>query len=155
MRSVLFTTVFALLLPTYADAQSSSEGLSCFANLGTPEYPTAALQAHVDGSVWTTTHVSPQGTIDKIDTQVVSAWGEGSKLLTPPVEKALRAAKIRSECAGKAVSVVFRYQLHGEATENPEVKSHREEPNLLWIESEPSSVTETATARKSPAKSPR
>jgi hypothetical protein len=62
MRRVLSTAVFAFLLTTYADAQTSTEGLSCFANLGTPEYPTAALQAHVDGSVWTTTHVSPQGT---------------------------------------------------------------------------------------------
>src|SRR3979409_2660471 len=155
MRNVLLASLFAFLLPTYADAESSTEGLFCFANIATPEYPTAALQAHVDGSVWTTTHVSPQGAIDKIDTQVVSAWGEASKLLTPPVEKAIRAAKIRSECGGTVVSVVFRYQLHGEATENPQVKSHREEPNLVWIESQPAAANATSAAAKAPVKTQR
>ena len=154
MRAVFLATVCAFLIPAYANAQSSSEGLACFENLATPEFPAAALQAHVDGSVWTTTHVGPQGTVDKIDTQVVSAWGEGPKLLTPPVEKAIRAAKPKSECAGKTVSVVFRYQLYGDATENPQVKSRREDPNIVWIESQPS-ITETASARRAPAKTER
>src|SRR5579872_3969613 len=102
MRNVLSAIVFVVLIPACALAQSSTEGLACFANLATPEYPSAALEAHVDGSVWTTTHVSPQGAVEKIETQVVSAWGEGPKLLTPPVEKAIRAAKPKPECAGKA-----------------------------------------------------
>src|SRR5690348_11858828 len=125
MRSILLVASVTLLSARLANAQSTSstEGLACFENLAAPEYPKNALQAHVDGSVWTTTHVSPQGTIDKIETQVVSAWGEGPKLLTAPVEKAIRAAKIKSECAGKPVSVVFRYQLFGEATANPKVTS--------------------------------
>jgi hypothetical protein len=59
MRAVLLATAFVWIIPTYANAQSSTEGLSCFANLATPEFPTSALQAHIDGSVWTTTHVGP------------------------------------------------------------------------------------------------
>lgn len=130
--------------------QKSAEGLACFENLAAPEFPAAALKAHVDGTVWTTTQVSPQGTIDKIQTQVVSAWGNGDKLLTPPVEKAIRAAKIKSDCDGKSVAAVFRYQLYGEPTVNPKVTSRTEAPNIMWIESQPESTTEATT--KGPAR---
>lgn len=143
MRITLLVAIASLFIPTYGRAQQTSgEGLACFENLAAPEFPKAALQAHVDGTVWTTTQVSPQGTAGKIDTQVVSAWSQGAKLLTPPVEKAIRAAKIKAECAGKSVAVVFRYQLYGEPTANPKVTSRTDPPNLLWIESQPEAVTE-------------
>jgi hypothetical protein len=102
-----------------------------------PDFPAAALQMHVDGSVWTWTEVTPQGGAGKIDTQVVSAWGQGAALLTPPVEKALKESKFKSDCAGKTVAVVFRYQLHGEPKPSPKVTNRTEPPNLVWIESEP------------------
>lgn len=159
MRSFLSVAIAAFLAPMIGNAQkaataqkASTEGLACFENLATPEYPKTALQAHVDGSVWTTTHVTPQGAVDKVDTQVVSAWGQGPKMLTPPVEKVIRAAKIKPECAGKAVSVVFRYQLHGEATPNPKVTSRTDAPNIMYIESQPASRTEIS-AGKAPATS--
>lgn len=160
MRRILFIAVAALLATVHARAQQTSQpasetvaldGLACFENLGTPEYPKNALQEHVDGSVWTWTQVNPQGTIDKVETQVVSAWGQGEKLLTPPVEKAIRAAKIKSGCAGKKVSVVFRYQLHGEATPNPKGTSKTEAPNIMNIESQPATKTEVSSS-KAPAK---
>jgi len=152
MRILPLMAISSLLIPLYAnEQQASSEGLACFENLATPEYPKTALQAHVDGSVWTTTHVGPQGTVDKVETQVVSAWGDGPKLLTPPVEKAIRASKIKSECAGKTVSVVFRYQLHGEAIADPKVTSRQDAPNILWIESQPASAKKTSSASKSTA----
>ena len=154
MRRVLFIAVAALLASVHATAQqttqpafettSGSDGLACFENLGTPEYPENALQEHLDGSVWTWTQVSPQGTIDKIETQVVSPWGQGERLFTPLVEKAIRAAKIKSECAGKKVSVFFRYQLHGEATDNPKVTSKTEAPHIMDIESPPATKTEVS-----------
>jgi hypothetical protein len=160
MRSIIFVASVTLLLAArIGNAQQPpaqlipGEGLACFENLAAPEYPKTALQAHVDGSVWTTTHVSSQGAVDKIETQVVSAWGDGPKLLTAPVEKAIRAAKIKSECAGKAVSVVFRYQLFGEATPNPKVTSKIDPPNIMYINSQPASLTETSSAGKAPAAS--
>ena len=153
MRRILSIAIAALLTSVHARAQESSqpasgpEGLACFDNLAAPEFPKNALQQHVDGSVWTWTQVSPQGVIDKIETQVVSAWGQGEKLLTPPVEKAIRAAKIKSECAGKKVSLVFRYQLHGEVTPSPKVTSKTEAPNVMDIESQPAAKTEVSSNR--------
>jgi hypothetical protein len=141
MRIVYVIAIAVLMSPCYGKAQQKSgEGLGCFEDLVAPEYPKAALQAHIDGTVWTTTQVNPQGGIGKIETQVVSAWADGSKLLTPPVEKAIRAAKVKSECAGKSVPVVFRYQLFGEPVPNPKATSRTEKPNILWIESQPESI---------------
>src|SRR5690242_15790863 len=117
MRSVLFLAVAALVVSVSAratDQASAMDGLACFENLAAPEFPPAALHAHVDGSVWTWTQVNAQGVPEKTDTQVVSAWSDGARLLTPPVEKAIHAAKIKPSCAGKKVWVVFRYALHGD-----------------------------------------
>jgi hypothetical protein len=102
------------------------------------------LHEHVDGSVWTWVQVTPQGTAGKVDTQVVSAWSAGSKLLVPPVEKAVHEAKIKASCEGKTVPVVFRYELHGNPMANPKVTSRREAPDIVWIESQPA-TTETAS----------
>jgi hypothetical protein len=156
MRSILFLAVAALLTSVQARAQqpsqaasqatSGTDGLACFENLTAPEFPKDALQAHVEGSVWTWTSVNSQGTVDKVDSQVVSAWGEAPKLLTSPVEKAIRAAKIKPECAGKTVSVVFRYHVYGEATTAPKVTSRTEAPNIMDIESQPAK-TAAATAK--------
>jgi len=112
-------------------------GLECFDNLPTPEFPKAALQAKVDGSVWETVQVDAQGGVGKIDTQVTSAYGEGPKLLTPPSDAAVHAAKFKPECNGKTALVVFRYELHGDAVANPQVTSRKEAPYIVWIESQP------------------
>ena len=126
--------------PPPPPAEPPPAGLECFDNLATPEYPRAALQAKIDGSVWETIEAGPQGELGKVDTQVVSAYSDGAKLLTPPAEAAIRAAKIKADCGGKKVLVVFRYQLHGEAVANPQVSSRKEPPNIIWIESQPATA---------------
>jgi hypothetical protein len=125
-------------------------GFECFEHVETPEFPQSALRAHVDGTVYIRVQVTPQGAADKIDTQVASSWGDGPKLLTPAVEKAVRASKFKPECAGKTVAVVFRYELHGQATASPKATTRTELSNIMFIESQPES---TVTAKSgSPAK---
>lgn len=144
MRGALFFATAVLLTSVNATAQpkqtSPSDGLSCFVNLSTPEYPKAALDQHIDGSVWTWTQVNAQGAVEKIDTQVVSPWTEASKMLVDPVEKAIRAAHIEPQCAGKTVWVVFRYDFYGEATPAPKITAEKTSDNLMQIESEPNSA---------------
>ena len=155
MRTLLVFGISALLVPFAVNAQRGpgrgrgdaaplppppppmAQGLECFEGLTTPDFPKSALAQHVDGTVWTVTDVSPQGTINKIDTDVVSAWSDAAKLLTPPVEKVIRAAKIKPECNGMKIAMVFRYQLYGEPTAAPRAESHTEKPDIMWIESQP------------------
>lgn len=126
-------------------------GFECFQSVPTPEFPQAALQAHVDGTVYIWAHLTPQATVEKIDTQVASAWADGAKLLTPPVEKAVRGAMFKSDCAGKTVAVVYRYELRGEPSANPKVTTKMEQPNILYLDSQPESASAaraTATTKK-------
>jgi hypothetical protein len=116
---------------------TADDGLQCFATLNAPEYPEAALKAHVDGSVWTWTEVGADGSIGKIDTQVVSEYGDAAGMLTAPAEAALKAAKIKPECNGKKVRVVFRYEFYGMAMPKPDITSEKDGPYLLTIESDP------------------
>lgn len=112
-----------------------------------PEFPRAALQANVDGSVWATVQMTPQGAVDKIDTRVVSAYAEGTKLLVPAVEKVIRSAKIRPDCAGKTVTLVVRYQIDGEAVPIPQTMSRIQPPNIVWLESRPLEKSVTTSTR--------
>ena len=155
MKSLLVVgTIFVSALPfAWAQQQAAagqkpamaSPGLECFERLQAPEYPKAALEQHVDGSAWTWVQVTPGGGVGKVDTQVVSAWGNGPKLLAPAVEKAMHESKFKPDCAGKTVAVVFRYELHGQSTPNPKVTTRTEAPNLFYIESEPEGSGGTAS----------
>lgn len=162
MRTLLVIATTSLLIPlcavsqqkkapTQPQAQTTKEipsGYECIDQLQTPEFPKAALEKHIDGSVWTWSEISPQGTVEKIDTQVVSAYGAGPSLLTRPAEAALKESKFKTSCSGKTVSVVFRYELHGEPTANPKVTSRRENPDILYIESQPETSVSASNHRQ-------
>lgn len=141
MRTAFFIAISAALVSSAVKAQQppadSSDSLSCFVNIATPDYPKAALDEHVEGDVWTWTHLSANGVPEKINSDFVSARSDGGKLLTPAVEKAIRAAKFKPECDGKTVWAVFRYEFQGEATPQPKITATDEGPHLLIIESEP------------------
>jgi hypothetical protein len=118
----------------------------------TPDFPQAALRAHVDGTVYIWVQLNAQATVDKIENQVASSWGDGAKLLTPAVEKAVRASTFKSDCAGKKVAVVYRYSLHGDAIPNPKPTMRKELSNIMYIESQPESAAAAATKSSPPAK---
>lgn len=148
MRSVIVIAGATLLASLAAGATppAANDGIACFADLPTPEYPAAAIQARVDGSVWTWTQVNAQGVPGKIDTQVVSAWSDGSKLLVPAVEKAIHAAKFKPECNGKTVRVVVRYQYGGPLP--PDAKAREVDGDyLMTIKSEPQPVKQISRRR--------
>ena len=101
--------------------------------------------------VWV--QLNAQATVDKIDNQVASAWADGPKLLTPAVEKAVRASTFKMECAGKKVAVVYRYSLHGDAIASPKPTTRRELANIMYIESQPETkapATAAAAAKNAP-----
>lgn len=128
----------------------ANPGFECFESVETPEFPQSALQSRIDATVWVTLQVTPQGTPDKLETKVTSAWANGPKLFTPAVEKVIRAAKFKSACAGKTVGVVYRYELHGDAIAEPKVTQKTDE-RVMFIESQPELMAagkKTATAAK-------
>jgi hypothetical protein len=113
----------------------------CFENVETPEFPHAALQENITGTVYVTLDAG------KVDTQVTSAWPTASKILVPPVEKAVRASKLKQDCAGKSVEVAFRFEIGGNPIANP-VPVTRTESRMMVLESQPELVT---AAKKPPA----
>lgn len=149
MRTVFALAIASLFACIQADAQAGRQmkaappepGLECFAQLTMPQYPPEALNEDVSGTVWTTIKLTPQDTIADIDTRVVSAWGNGSKLLDPAVEKAIRASAFKQDCAGKTVHVAYRYELDGQRVANPKPVTKEDPPNVVWIESQPPLTT--------------
>lgn len=117
LRRIVITA--ALMLPAALAADpvfpSTLEGVGCFENLKVPDYPAAALEKKIDGFVWATIQVGPKGEIASIKTDVIAVSNEAQGLLAPPVEQALRAAKVKPTCFGATVSIDFRYELPAEA----------------------------------------
>ena len=144
LTTFVFLSTMNLSAADLPKSETAPDGLECFANLTVPEFPLAALRAHVDGSVWVTIQVTPTGSPDKIETQVVSAWADAPKLLPSPVEKAIRASTFKPACYGKSVSTVFRYQLVGEPVANPKATSSSDNPRLMVIESHPAVMPKEA-----------
>lgn len=127
-----------------APAPPPDPGFECFDHAETPDFPQSALQAHVDGTVYIWVHLTAQATVEKIDNQVASSWKDGPTLLTPAVEKAVRASKFKSDCAGKTVAVVYRYSLVGAPIASPKPTT-KTESNVMYIESQP--ATKAAAAK--------
>lgn len=127
-------------------------GFECFDNPVVPEFPQAALRGKVDGTVWIHVQITSQDTAGKITNEVSSAWSDASKLLVPPVEKAVQASKFKADCAGKEVAVVYRYELHGEPVASPKVTNRMEKPNIMFIESQPESGPARPAAAKPASK---
>ena len=125
-------------------------GFECFDHAETPDFPQSALQAHVDGTVYIWVHLTAQASVDKIDNQIASSWKDGPAMLLPAVEKAVRASKFKSDCAGKTVAVVYRYSLVGAPIAAPKPTT-KTESNIMYIESQPE--TKAAAVRSAaPAK---
>ena len=113
-------------------------GFECFDHAETPEFPSAALQQHVDGTVWVTLDVTAQGTPDKIHSEISTAWTAGEKLLVPAVEKAVRASKFKSSNAlkqerGGGVSLQ-PHRRH--AVAHPDVTT-KSDARIMYIDSAP------------------
>ena len=152
---ILFAIATSLLIAQYGAAQGRGggrggpaepavpvkPGFECFEHVETPEFPHAALQENVTGTVYVTLDAG------KIDTQVVSAWPAASKILVPAVEKAVRASKLKQECADKSVAVAFRYAIGGNPIANP-VTTTRSESRMMVLESQPELVTAAKPAKK-------
>jgi hypothetical protein len=156
MRTLFAVATASLLLTSmqaYAQrgpmrAAPPRPGLECFDQMTTPVYPQVAMHGLVTGTVWTTIHLNPQAMVDKVDTQVVSAYSAGTNELAPAVEKAVRASKFKSSCAGKNVFVAFRYEMDGQAVPNPHVMAKKDPPNVVWIESRPPAMMAKSSSSK-------
>lgn len=118
-------------------------GFECFDQVQTPEFPRAALEQHVDGTVWVTLDVTAQATPNNIKTEVTSAWANGEKFLVPAVEKAVRESKLKASCAGKSVAVVYRYELEGDAVAAPKPTT-KQDARILYIDSAPALAAKKA-----------
>ncbi len=113
----------------------------CFEQVETPEFPRAALQQNITGTVYVTLEAG------KLDTKVASAWPTASKILIPAVEKAVRASKLKPECADKSVEIAFRFDIGGNPIANPTTTT-RTESRLMFLESQPELVTKKPSAPK-------
>jgi hypothetical protein len=108
----------SLMLPAAARADdplfpTRLDGVACFENLVTPEYPAEALSKKIGGFVWATIKANQDGKVDSIETNVI-ANAEAKNYLVAPVEKAIRAAQVKADCKGQTISIDFRYELPGD-----------------------------------------
>ena len=115
--------------------QDSESNMSCIERLQMPVYPPLAAAARISGSVTATVLVASDGSVQ---TKVA-----GHSILSPAVEKAIRASAFRKTCGGKSIRLVFNFVL-GERLD-PDRLSQRVSfgyPNQFWISVPPRVITD-------------
>jgi hypothetical protein len=116
-------------------AQDTESNMACVERLQMPVYPKLAEAASIRGSITATVVISPTGSIQ--------STLSGHKLLSPAVEKALRASIFRKSCGGKSVTLLFNFVV-GDGFD-PEKLPQRISfgyPNEFWISVPPRVISD-------------
>jgi hypothetical protein len=136
MRSVLMV-VLALGSWTPAPAQDvASMNLDCVQRLEMPGYHRLAIAARIQGTITTSVLLSPTASPQEIRTErqgLSEAVTNGLKMLVPSIEQAVKKSAFRSECGGKTVRLVFRFEIKGAFRDNPTESFAFGFPNEFWI----------------------
>ena len=103
--------------------------MACVQSLTVPKYPIIARAARVIGEVRTTIVIPASAGPAEIKL-------EGPAMLTSALKGPLAEAKFFTQCAGRMVKLVFRFQLSGVESENPQEKLTFSYPNVFVIVSD-------------------
>ncbi len=118
-----------------ASAQDTEANMSCVERLEMPVYSPLAHAAHVMGVVTATVAVSAEE-------QAHVAISPGAHpLLAPSVGAALRASAFKKSCAGKSITVVYKFAIdEAIQTGTSSQRISFRYPNQFWISVPPSPV---------------
>ena len=110
--------------------------MDCVQRLEMPGYLRLALVVRIQGTITTSVLLSPIASPEEITTErqgTTEAVTNGLKLLVPSIEQAIKKSTFRSECGGKTVRLVFRFEIKGAFRDNPTESFAFGYPNEFWI----------------------
>jgi hypothetical protein len=121
-----------------AQAITDADNVQCVVRLQMPTYPPLARQAQVQGTVETIVVLGADGALDRIDTTTHVPVNERvGRILSAPVEAALRKAQYRRECANKRIPLVFHFSITGDPNDRQQHEVEYGYPNNFWITTRP------------------
>jgi|SRR5579862_4436566 len=109
--------------------------MDCIERIEIPRYPPLATQARIESSITASVALSSDGAVHDIKITAESKYKQARNLFGPPVENVIKAAKFRSGCSEKTITLVFHFDLKGQS-DNPEASMSFGYPNVFWIVSE-------------------
>jgi outer membrane biosynthesis protein TonB len=118
------------------ERSQGDSGAACIERLQIPDYPPLAIQAAISGTLTTSVVLSPQATVQSINTDAKMARGAGAPILVVPVENAVRQATFRPNCGGQTVVMIFHFEFGKTLSYKPKQSVMFGYPNTLWIVSE-------------------
>ena len=130
----------ASTLPKSLMAETDSSNIGCVQRLEIPGYLRLALVVRIQGTITTSVLLSPTGTPLEITTQrqgTTEVLTNGLRMLVPSIEEAIKKSSFRSECGGKTVRLVFRFEIKGAFRDNPTASFAFGFPNEFWISTPP------------------
>ena len=126
----------ASTLPKSLTLETDSSNIGCVKRLEMPGYLRLALVVRIQGTITTSVLLSPTASPEEITTErqgTTEAVTNGLKLLVPSIEQAVKKSSFRSECGGKTVRLVFRFEIKGAFRDNPTASFAFGFPNEFWI----------------------
>jgi hypothetical protein len=146
MRSLL-PIVFLLFGGSWTAALAQDRGeadsnIACVERLQMPAYSPLASAARVQGTITVSVPLSAAASPERVTTESTGETPTGLRLLVPSIESAIKGATFRSNCGGKTVTLVFRFQIEGKAVDNPKTSLAFGFPNRFWITTQEPAFTQ-------------
>ena len=123
-----------------AGAPPDESNISCIERMDLPVYAPLARAARIEGVVTASVRLSAEGSVQDVNSDIPKR--DSRILLWSPAERVLRNARYRPDCAGKTVTVIFKFQIAGEASSYDRPAHVFGAPNQFWVITSPSVVME-------------
>ena len=106
----IIRAAFGAVLSAIAPAlTATSASASCIEQISVPTYPTLARQSGLSGELITSVRLDSGSKVGEVSYELLSGPAKARNLLAPAVEHSVRSAVFARECAGKTLSLIFRF----------------------------------------------
>jgi TonB family protein len=116
--------------------QLAESNAACIERLEAPRYPPLATQARIEGTLTVSVVLTTGGKAAKVETEAVSKYPQAKSLFGASVAKVIGEATFRPDCSGKAVKLVFHFDLQGVSPVDRKPSVSLGYPNIFWIVAE-------------------
>lgn len=123
--------------PTATSAPQDATNILCVEKIQIPTYPPLARQARVAGTLSVKVKLGQNGIVSEVSAQSRLNNDRAQAILLTPIEKALRQAQFRTDCAGKVVILEFDFHIDGDPYDHQTQEVAFGYPNRFWITARP------------------
>jgi hypothetical protein len=108
--------------------------IECLERLEVPEHPPLPRAVHIQGVQTVRVLLSEQSTVQTVESTIQVRTSAVEKIFKDSAEKAIRNSRFSKSCGGKAITLIFHYELRDDDSKS---LFAFQPPNHFWIRAGP------------------